>query len=236
LEVNLSEDINLKIRQELVNLSEENYREFSSKLLPGVKNILGVRLPNLRRMAKEIAKDDWRSYLNSPRDYYFEEIMLQGMVVGYIKDVDIDEILEVIRKYVAKINNWSVCDSFCNGLKFTNNNKEKVWEFIQKYILSKNEFEVRFAIVMLLNYYIEEDYIKLVLSKLDKIKHEGYYVKMAVAWAISVCYVKYDELTIKYLRKNSLDNFTYNKTLQKICESLKVSKENKVIIKSMKRK
>ena len=76
MEVNLSEEINLKIRQELVNLSEENYREFSSKLLPGVKNILGVRLPNLRRMAKEIAKDDWRSYLNSPRDYYFEEIIL----------------------------------------------------------------------------------------------------------------------------------------------------------------
>lgn len=236
MEVNLSEDINLKIKKELVNLSEENYREFSSRLLPGVKNILGVRLPNLRRIAKEIAKDDWRSYLNSPRDDYFEEIMIQGMVIGYIKNVDIDEILEVIRKYVTKINNWSVCDSFCNGLKFTNNNKEKVWEFIQKYLSSENEFEVRFAIVMLLNYYIEEDYIKLVLSKLDKIKHEGYYVKMAVAWAISICYVKYDELTINYLRKNNLDDFTYNKTLQKICESLKVSKENKVIIKSMKRK
>lgn len=236
MEVNLSEDINLKIKKELVSLSEENYREFSSRLLPGVKNILGVRLPNLRRIAKEIAKDDWRSYLNSSRDDYFEEIMIQGMVIGYIKNVDIDEILEVIRKYVTKINNWSVCDSFCNGLKFTNNNKEKVWEFIQKYLSSENEFEVRFAIVMLLNYYIEEDYIKLVLSKLDKIKHEGYYVKMAVAWAISICYVKYDELTINYLRKNNLDDFTYNKTLQKICESLKVSKENKVIIKSMKRK
>lgn len=87
---------------------------------------------------------------------------------------------------------------------------------------------------MLLNFYVEEDYVELVLSNLDKIKHDGYYVKMAVAWAISICYVKFSETTLNYLKENNLDYFTYNKSLQKICESLKVSKEEKNIIRGMK--
>ena len=133
-----------------------------------------------------------------------------------------------------KINNWSVCDSFCNGLKTTNKNKEKMWKFIEEYLSSSYEFEVRFAVVMLLNFYVEEDYVELVLSNLDKIKHDGYYVKMAVAWAISICYVKFNKTTLNYLKENNLDYFTYNKSLQKICESLKVSKEEKNIIRGMK--
>ncbi|MDV4150512.1 DNA alkylation repair protein [Clostridium sp. AL.422] len=226
----------LDIRQELLSLCDENYREFSSKLLPGVNNILGVRLPALRKIAKSIAKSDWRSYLNNSKDEYFEEVMLDGMVIGYINDIDIDEILNLIRNYVPKINNWSVCDSFCNGLKITAKNKEKMWSFLEGYLSSNYEYEVRFAVVMLLNFYVDEDYVKLVLSKLDNIKNEGYYVKMAVAWAISICYVRFSEITLNYLKENNLDDFTYNKSLQKICESLKVSKEEKEIIKKMKRK
>ncbi len=232
----MDENMSLTIREELINLSEEDYRNFSSKLLPGVKNILGVRLPALRKIAKSIAKEDWKSYLNNARDDYFEEVMLQGMVIGYINNIDIDEIISLIRKYVPKINNWSVCDSFCNGLKITSKNKERMWNFLQEYLSSSDEFEVRFAVVMLLNFYVEEEYIELVLSNLDKIKHDGYYVKMAVAWAISICYVKFSEITFNYLKENNLDYFTYNKSLQKICESLKVSKEEKNIIRGMKKK
>lgn len=232
----MDENMTLTVREELINLSEEDYRNFSSKLLPGVKNILGVRLPALRKIAKSIAKEDWKSYLNNARDDYFEEVMLLGMVIGYINNIDIDEIISLIRKYVPKINNWSVCDSFCNGLKITSKNKERMWNFLQEYFSSSDEFEVRFAVVMLLNFYVEEEYIELVLSNLDKIKHDGYYVKMAVAWAISICYVKYSEITFNYLKENNLDYFTYNKSLQKICESLKVSKEEKNIIRGMKKK
>lgn len=233
---NVDENIALKIREELINLSEENYKEFSSKLLPGVKNILGVRLPALRKIAKTIAKGDWESYLNSSSDDYFEEVMLQGMVIGYIDNADIDEIINIITKYISKINNWSVCDSFCNGLKITNKNKSKMWSFLEECISSNYEFEVRFAVVMFLNFYVDDDYIKLVLSNLDKIKHNGYYVKMAIAWVISICYVKFNEITLNYLKENNLDDFTYNKALQKICESLKVSKDEKDVIRDMKRK
>lgn len=227
--------MNEKIREELLKLSEEKYREFSSRLIPGIDNILGVRLLYLRKIAKSIAKKDWREYLKSANNTYFEEVMLQGMVIGYVKDSNIEEILVYIKNFIPKINNWSVCDSFCSGLKITNKNKEIVWEFLKKYLSSEKEYEVRFAVVMILNYYIDEEYIRKVLKELDKVNHDGYYVKMAVAWAVSMCYVKFEDITLEYLNNNNLDDFTYNKSLQKICESLKVDKESKVLIKSMKR-
>lgn len=227
--------MNGRIREELLKLSEEKYREFSSRLIPGVDNILGVRLLHLRKIAKNIAKKDWRKYLKNANDTHFEEVMLQGMVIGYVNDSNIEEILVYIKNFIPKINNWSVCDSFSSGLKIANKNKEIVWEFLKKYLSSEEEYEVRFAVVMLLNYYIDEEYIRKVLKELDKVNHNGYYVKMAVAWAVSVCYVKFEDITLEYLNNNNLDDFTYNKSLQKICESLKVDKERKFLIKSMKR-
>ncbi|WP_195940052.1 DNA alkylation repair protein [Romboutsia sp. 1001713B170131_170501_G6] len=227
--------MNERIRDELLKLSEEKYREFSSRLIPGVDNILGVRLLHLRKIAKKIAKKDWRKYLKNANDTHFEEVMLQGMVIGYVNDSNIEEILVYIKNFIPKINNWSVCDSFSSGLKIANKNKEIVWEFLKKYLSSEEEYEVRFAVVMLLNYYIDEEYIRKVLKELDKVNHNGYYVKMAVAWAVSVCYVKFEDITLEYLNNNNLDDFTYNKSLQKICESLKVDKERKFLIKSMKR-
>lgn len=227
--------MNGRIREELLKLSEEKYREFSSRLIPGVDNILGVRLLHLRKIAKNIAKKDWRKYLKNANDTHFEEVMLQGMVIGYVNDSNIEEILVYIKNFIPKINNWSVCDSFSSGLKIANKNKEIVWEFLKKYLSSEEEYEVRFAVVMLLNYYIDEEYIRKALKELDKVNHNGYYVKMAVAWAVSVCYVKFEDITLEYLNNNNLDDFTYNKSLQKICESLKVDKERKFLIKSMKR-
>lgn len=227
--------MNERIRDELLKLSEEKYREFSSRLIPGVDNILGVRLLHLRKIAKKIAKKDWRKYLKNANDTHFEEVMLQGMVIGYVNDSNIEEILVYIKNFIPKINNWSVCDSFSSGLKITNKNKEIVWEFLKKYLSSEEEYEVRFAVVMLLNYYIDEEYIRKVLKELNKVNHNGYYVKMAVAWAVSICYVKFEDITLEYLNNNNLDDFTYNKSLQKICESLKVDKERKFLIKSMKR-
>ena len=227
--------MNLNIREQLFELAEDEYKQFSSSLLPGIDSLLGVRLPALRKIAKQIAKKDWRNYLENADEIYFEEIMLQGMVLGYIND-DIEDVLEYIVDFVPKINNWSVCDSFCVGLKMTNKNKERIWDFLQPYLSSDKEFEVRFGIVMLIDFYIDDDYIKLVIEKLDSIRHDGYYVKMAVAWAISICYIKFEELTLDYLKNNNLNDFTYNKSLQKICESLKVNKNSKAFIRGMKRK
>lgn len=223
------------IKEQLFELVDEKYQKFSSSLIPNVKNILGIRLPELRKLAKKIAKEDWRSYLANAEGDYFEEIMLQGMVIGYVK-TDIEEILHYVAGFVPKIDNWSVCDSFCIGLKFTARNKERVWFFLQPYLLSEKEYEIRFAVVMLLDFYIEEEYILRVLSHLDSIVSKDYYVKMAVAWAISICYVRLPEPTMKYLMSNSLDDMTYNKALQKITESLRVDKDTKTLIRGMKRR
>ncbi|MCY6959907.1 DNA alkylation repair protein [Clostridium brassicae] len=223
------------IREQIFELADEEYKNFQSKLCPGNDNIVGVRVPVLRKLAKQIAKGNWREYMSTAEDKYYEEVMLQGMVLGHVK-ADIEEILNYVKNFIPKINNWAVCDSFCTGLKFTKRNMERVWDFIQPYLSSSEEFQIRFAVVMLLDFYIEENYIDRVLKLLDETKHEGYYVKMAVAWAISICYVKFPEKTMKYLKNNTLDDFTYNKALQKIIESLRVDKQTKMLIRSMKRK
>jgi 3-methyladenine DNA glycosylase AlkD len=223
------------IREQLFELAEKDYKKFTSGLLPNNDNILGVRLPALRKMAKRIVKGDWHSYLESADMEYFEEIMLSGMIIGYAK-ADIEEILSYVLEFVPKIDNWSVCDSFCIGLKIVNDNKERVWNFLKPYFTSDEEFEIRFGVVMLLDFYIDEEYIEQVLTTLDHIKHAGYYVKMAVAWAVSICYIKQPDTTLAYLENNALDDFTYNKALQKITESLRIDQETKKLIQSRKRR
>ncbi|MEK3724972.1 DNA alkylation repair protein [Paenibacillus sp. FSL H8-0034] len=225
----------ITIKEQLIELAEEKYQKFTAALIPNINNVLGVRLPELRKLAKMIAKGDWRTYLEQADGEYFEEVMLQGMVIGYIQ-TDSTELLRYVADFVPKIDNWSVCDSFCIGLKFTLANKETMWEFVQPYLVSKQDYDIRFGVVMLLNYYIEEEYISRVLERLDSIKHEGYYVKMAVAWALSICFVLLPEPTMIYLKSNSLDKMTYNKALQKITESYRVDQETKSLIRSMKRK
>lgn len=227
-----------KIKEQLLQLSEPEYQKFSSQLLPGVYNILGVRLPVLRKLARKLVKEDWRSYMAGAEDEYFEEVMLQGMVLGYVpfkEGQTVEELLQYIREFIPKINNWSVCDSFCSGLKFVKEYKEEVWIFLQQYFQSKKEYEVRFAVVMALNYYIEEEYLQRLFETFNKIKQEGYYAKMAVAWAVSMCFTAYPHETMKYLHCNQLDKETYLKALQKICESLNVEKETKQVIRKMKK-
>jgi 3-methyladenine DNA glycosylase AlkD len=225
-----------EIKERLKSLADEKYRGFISGLVPGSTNMLGVRLPQLKVLAREIASKDWQGYLEESDDEYFEEIMLQGFIIGLVKKIDIEERLKLIAGFVPKISNWSLCDSFSAGLKFVKKNKEHVWDFLQPYFKSNKEFEIRFAVVMGMDYFIDsvhiDDYIKL----MDDIKHDGYYVKMAVAWALSVCYVKFPERTMVYLKRNELDDFTYNKALQKIIESNRVDSASKDVMRSMKRK
>jgi 3-methyladenine DNA glycosylase AlkD len=222
------------IREQLEALAEEKYKLFTSSLTPGKNNILGVRLPLLRKMAVRLAKGDWRTYLAQASDDTMEEVMLQGMVIGLCK-TDIEEILKLAAGFIPKIDSWSVCDTFCSGLKNIKNHEDRVWDFIQPYLLSDKEYEIRFGVVMLLHY-ITPTHAPLAFSHFDRIKHEGYYVKMAVAWVLSMYYVNLPELTMEYLKNNKLDDFTYNKALQKILESLRVDEPTKAIIRSMKRK
>lgn len=225
-----------EIRQELIKLADDKYRSFHSNLCPGVENILGVRLPLLRKLAKSLSKEeDYYNYLNNGDTKYYEEIMIEGLIIGYLK-TDNENRFNYIKNFIPKIDNWAICDSFCNNLKFTKENINEVWNFILPYTSSENEFDIRFAIVMMLNFYIIEDYIDDVLNTLNNINHDGYYVKMAVAWAVSYAYIDFPQKTLAFLKNNNLDNFTYNKSLQKIIESTRVSKEDKDLMRSLKKK
>lgn len=231
----MSNLINQTVREKIESLADEKYRKFHSGLVPGEERILGVRMPKLRELAKEIARGDWREYLSGALDEYYEETMLQGLVIGYAKAAP-EETLEYTARFIPKITNWGVCDSFCTGLKLAKKQPETVWNFIRPYLDSDQEFELRFAVVMMLAHYINGEYIDRVIASLDRIRHEGYYVKMGVAWAVSVSFAKYPEKTMAYLKNCTLDDFTFNKSLQKILESYRVDGQTKEIIRGMKRK
>lgn len=229
-------DINQSIKQKLNALQEDNYANFQRRIIPNAQNIMGVRTPELRKIAKQIMKrDDVFDYLDQASDETYEEILLQGMVIGYCSFSFI-QMKPYIIKYIAKINNWALCDLFVSSLKITKTYKEEMYQFIQPYLNSNQEYDIRFGVVMLLNYYMSEDYCEQAFNCFDKISSTHYYVQMAVAWAISIYYINFPEKTLYYLQHNQLDDFTYNKALQKIVESLKSSKEEKAMIKRMKRK
>lgn len=224
-----------KIKQELIELQDKKYQEFHGGLCPGTENIIGVRVPILRNYAKELLKKYEFSYLmNNIDNEYYEEIMLQGILIGLAKE-DFKTILAHIENFIPKIDNWAVCDSFCAGLKITKKHEQEMWEVLQKYLRANKEFEIRFGIVMILDYYIEEPYLKRDFKIFDQIKSTEYYVQMAVAWAISICLIKYYEETIAYLKKSKLDKFTYNKALQKAMESYRITPEQKQELRNMKK-
>ena len=224
-----------EIKDKLFELSDKKYKEFHGGLCPGTENIIGVRVPVLRKYAQELFKEkDWKQTIKEIDNEYYEEIMLQGILIGQAKNEDINTILKYVEDYVPKIDNWAICDVFCAGLKITKKYKSEMWNFIQKYLKSNKEFEIRFAIVMILDYYIDEEYLKEDFKIFDNINHEGYYVKMAVAWAISICLIKYYEDTKEYLKKSKIDNWTYNKAIQKAIESYRISDEKKQELRKMK--
>ncbi len=228
-----------EIRLKLHTLAETDYKKFNEKLLPGVDHILGIRLPALRRLAKEIAKSDYRKFLDEAADEItadsaHEEILLEGLVIGYAKMED-GEYMHYLDAFIPKIQNWAACDSSCMGYKFMEKRPQVWFPYLERYWKSDAEFEIRFAVVSMLVHYIDEEHIDEILRIFNGIHHDGYYVKMAVAWAVSVCYVKFPEKTRAFLLNNELDDFTHNKSIQKIRESYRVSKAEKEELKGWKR-
>lgn len=224
-----------KILDEMFLNADEKYKKFHAALCPNTDNIIGVRTPILKSMAKEISKGNYKLYLETAHNNYYEEIMLQGFVIGSIK-ADFDEVIEYVKGFIPKIYNWAVCDGFCASLKITKKHMSKMWDFILPYLDTDDEFQIRFAVVMMLDYFVNEEYIHKVINLLDNIKNDSYYVQMAIAWAVSLCFIRFPKITMEYLKSNSLDDFTYNKSLQKILDSFRVDDENKDIIRTMKRK
>ena len=160
----------MTLREQLLELTEPKYMKFTSALMPGVENVLGIRLPILRSIAKEIAAGDWRAYLAEAEDFYFEERMLQGLVIGYARCEPAEKLAHVAR-FVPKIDNWAVCDCFCWRLRAAE--RQPMWEFIQPYFHAQAEYDVRFAVVMGLGNFVDEQHLEAFLRQLDGIRHRS---------------------------------------------------------------
>lgn len=216
----------MNLREELFNLQDLKYRDFHSALVPNIdkEQIIGVRLPELRKIGKKLTDNnfDW---------HYYEEIMLHGFYIGYAK-LSYEERISLLTEFIPYINNWAVCDCVSSTLKFVNKNRSDFLEFLKPYMNSQKEYELRFAVVMLMDYYLDDKYLKFTVDCLSKIKSDYYYVNMAVAWALSVAFVKDSNLVLPLIENYTLEPFVHNKTISKICDSYRVDKPIKEKLKT----
>ena len=161
----------------------------------------------------------------------YEETLLHALVIGYIK-VDADTLFKLIDNFMSYNTNWAINDTFANTLKVF---KKISIENVEKYINSSNPWSIRFGLTLLLNHYINEKNIDKILKISDSINSDKYYVKMANAWLIQACFVKCRKKTLDYLKNNNLDEFTFNKTISKICDSYRIDKKDKEFLKKLRR-
>lgn len=223
-------------RSALEGLTDPGYRDFHSRLVPGIGPFLGVRVPDLRRLSREIAKGDFRGFLARPPEELYEWKMLRGMTLA-AAPMPLEERLTRLSGFIPEIDNWAVCDVVAGCCKFAARAQREVWGFLSDYASSAETYPLRFAVVMLLDHFLTPGYLPRVLEVYGGIRHEEYYVKMAVAWGVSICFIKDRERTLSFLQTGRLiDDFTHNKAIAKICESLRVPEEDKVLLRKMKRR
>ena len=221
------------IQKKLFLHQDLKYREFMLKLIPNEKDLIGVRMPILKKIAIDLSKSkEAKAYLLAQPKFH-EEKILQALLSAQLFS-SFDQI-SLVRDFIPKITNWAVCDTFCTYLKQVQYNLSEFFNFIESYLSSEKEFEVRVSLVLLLTYYINQEYLSQIFKILDRFHHQGYYAKMAAAWLLSLCYLKYPQQTKEYLTASKLDQDTFNKGIQKIIESNLTSKSDYMFLKSLKK-
>jgi len=194
----------------------------------------GISIPLLRKFSKKIAKGNYKEFIENNDFSTFELKLLHAFTLGYIND-DIDILIKYFEEFMPYVDDWAVNDSLCQNFKIIRKYPEKFFKFLKKYVNSKKEFESRIVSVCLLSHYLNDEYIDKAIDILDKLNTDDYYSKMGVAWAIATIMAKYEDKCLKYMQseKCHLDKATYNKSLQKMRESFRVSDKIKILTKSM---
>lgn len=210
------------------------YAEFSGKLMPGKERMLGVRIPELRRISKLIIKDDWRSFLSDVPECYEEEV-LRGLVIATAK-TDVEERIALTEDFLRYIDNWATCDIFCTSWKFSKKESDRAWEYFSGLMDTDDEFRMRVSVVMRMSHFIDDDHVGRLLEDIATHDHPGYYYRMGAAWAVSVCFVKYPDETRGLLESDRLEVWTHNRSIQKIRESLRVPAEVKEELSALRRR
>lgn len=213
----------------LKTLSDSDYAAFHSKLLNNPKiNVIGVRTPLLRKLAREY-KDSFNELLTIPDEYY--EVTFLKLIVA--SKLPFEEFIKVVDRCVDLIDNWACCD--CFKALCIQKHRQEFLPFVKAYIGVNREFYQRYALVTLLHFYVEEDYLNLIFESVEKADTRYYYVHMAVAWLVAEVLVKHFDKGREYLKLQRLDRATHNKTIAKACESYRLTKEQKTELKGLKR-
>lgn len=222
------------IKNILYDNQDIKYRDFYFNLLNNKDiKMIGVRTPILKNIALYISKNNYELFLKENKHDTYEEVTLEGLLLGYLK-IDFDDTLKYLDSFIPYINNWATCDLMCSNMKIFKKNQEKGFAYIKQCLKDKNPWKQRVGIVLLNSHYINDKYIDEILSIIN-INSSEYYVEMALAWLISTCFIKYKDKTIHFLNNNNLNDFTYNKAIQKITESVRVEKHEKEQIRKLKR-
>ena len=216
-----------ELRRELEQLADPGYKTFHEGLIPGSSMTYGVRLPALRALAQRVLQGDPLDFLQNSRPASYEETMVRGLVVAGLQ-LPWEEKRPWAEDFLPRIDNWALCDAFCNSLKprFPGDEAE-LWAFARPLYSSVQEYEARFAVVLQLSRFVKEEHLEEGLFLLQQVQHPGYYAKMGVAWALSVWYVSFPQEVEALLAQRTLEPWVQNKTIQKIRESRRVRPEEK---------
>lgn len=224
-----------EVRAELLELRDEVYLEFNQKCNPELTDSLGVRIPEIRKIAKSIKKSDFWSYLDAEPKKYYEEIMIEGVVIA-TAPMSTMERFDYLANFVPKIHDWATCDCVAASFKISEAELPEYWDFITRYKDSTSEFEVRFMLVMILDHFILPEYRLRIIEILESLPTRAHYVEMAAAWLLSEMMIKDYTTTIQYLSgENHLSDFVQNKAISKCCESRRVSVKDKELLRTLRR-
>lgn len=213
--------------KELERLADPGYKAFHQGLIPGVEMSYGVRLPDLRALSRQVLRGDAMGFLEGSQPGSYEETMLRGLVIAGLK-LPWEEKLPLVEGFLPRIDNWAVCDAFCGSLKPRSpQDRQAMWEYLRPLYGDSREYYARFAAVMQLSHFVDQEHLEEGLLLLRQVSHPGYYARMAAAWALSVWYVKFPQETEALLRERALSPWVQNKAIQKVRESRRVSREQK---------
>lgn len=219
----------------LFALKDENYRRFHAKLIPDIPidNIIGVRTPVLRKYAKEVAKlPEANIFLESLPHSYYEENNLHGALLSLLYPKDIIAFMEQLERFLPYVDNWATCDML--SPKIFKKHLSYVYERVQKWLQSDAVYTIRFGIVTLLGFYLDNAFEPEMLQLVANVRSEEYYVNMAVAWYFSMALVKQYDATLPYIQNRVLEPWTHNKSIQKAIESRRIPQETKAYLRGLK--
>ena len=219
------------IQKYLLSQADEKYRAFSLPLMPTVdeKTFIGVRLPVLKKYAKDLDEKSRQDFLNSLPHYYHEENVLHAFILSNMKDYDV--FIIYVDKFLPYVTNWSVCDTLCN--KHLNKHKDKLIKEVYKWLKSKEVYRVRYAVKCLMNYYLDENFKEEHLDRVQEVKLTDYYVEMMIAWYLATGLAKNYDQFIKAIEEKKFNASIHNKAIQKAVDSYRVSEEHKTYLKTL---